>query len=335
MHVGILGAGAVGCTVGARLARSGARVSLVGRAGLGAEIADHGLTVSRSDEPPFTVPAADVGFFTSCEALSACDVVLVTVKSRDTARAAELARPVLSRGTVVVSLQNGVRNRRVLVDGLPGHPIVSGMVPFNVLRRDGARFHQGTSGPLVLEPHAPPGLVAGLRQGGAPTVIHRDLAGVLWGKLLLNLNNAVNALTGVTLVQQLADRRIRALMAALIDEAKSVLRTAGIRPRGVGRIQPTIAPTVLRLPDWLFPRVAGAMVKIDPKARSSMWEDLQRRRPTEIDDLNGQVVRVARRTGASALRNQAIVELVREAEESGHGCPGLGIDDLWARVMVP
>jgi 2-dehydropantoate 2-reductase len=313
MMIGILGAGAIGCAVGGRLARGGARVVLVGRPWV-AERVRSGLVLSRWGEEPVPFPAsvevsADVG------ALSGCEVVLVATKSKDTRAAARQLLPVLREGAVVGSLQNGVRNPGVLAEELPGRTIWPAMVPFNVLWTERG-LHQGTSGPVVL-PEGAERLVEWLRAGGADAVVCRDVPAVQWGKLLLNLNNAVNALSGMPIQEMLSDIGYRRILAGVIGEGLSVLRAAQIRVRGVGRIQPALAPFVLRLPDWLFFRAASAMIRIDPLARASMAEDLARGRLTEVDELNGEIVSVAASIGQQAPRNQALVRLVHEAEAQG------------------
>jgi len=82
-------------------------------------------------------------------------------------------------------------------------------------------------------------------------------------------------------------------------------------------------PFVLRLPDPVFRVIAGRMLKIDPQARSSMWEDLQLRRKTEIDHLQGVIVRLAGQHGRSAPLSERIAGLVRSAETAKQGPPGL------------
>jgi 2-dehydropantoate 2-reductase len=88
-------------------------------------------------------------------------------------------------------------------------------------------------------------------------------------------------------------------------------------------------PTVLRLPTLLVRLVTGAQMKVDPEARSSMWEDLTRGRPTEVDYLNGEIVRVAARHHTDAPLNARIVELVHTAERAGPGSPDLDAAALW------
>ena len=82
-------------------------------------------------------------------------------------------------------------------------------------------------------------------------------------------------------------------------------------------------PALLRLPDAVFAVLLGGSVKIDPEARSSMWEDLQRGRSTEIDYLQGVITEIADRHGQKAPLSRRIVTLIRNAEAAGKGSPGL------------
>ena len=85
---------------------------------------------------------------------------------------------------------------------------------------------------------------------------------------------------------------------------------------------------VFKLPTPLVRLVLRAQLKLDPDSRASMWFDLERRRPTEVDFLNGEIVRLAERVGADAPINRRLVELVHDAERAGQGSPGLSPDAL-------
>jgi len=329
MHVGILGAGAIGCTVGGRLALGGAAVTLIGRPRVARTVAS-GITLSRWGAPTRVVPPRAFRFTDDPAALASCDVVLVTVKSADTATAASQLHRVLPDRVPVASLQNGVDNPQTLAVRLPDRPIWPGVVPFNVIRDATGRFHQGTSGTIVV-PRAARPLVDQLRAGGAPAVARRDVRAVQWGKLLLNLNNAVNALLGVPLRDQLLDPRIRALLAAVIDEGRTVLSAHRIRVRGIGLLQPALAPRVLRLPSPWFERVARSMISIDPEARSSMQDDLRRGRHTEVAALNGRIVTLGAAAGVSTPRNAALVHRVQAASGAGD-TPSLSAEELLAAL---
>jgi 2-dehydropantoate 2-reductase len=146
---------------------------------------------------------------------------------------------------------------------------------------------------------------------GVPFTLHADLASVQWGKLLLNLNNAVNALSGLPLRAQLLQRDYRRCMAALIDEALVALRAARIAPAKLTPLPPAALPMILRLPTAMFRLLAFRMLRMDTQARTSMANDLANGRTTEIDALCGEVVRLARDHGITAPLNERISDLVR------------------------
>ena len=133
---------------------------------------------------------------------------------------------------------------------------------------------------------------------------------VQWGKLLLNLNNPVNVLSDLPLRTQLMDRDYRRVVATLQTEALQALRAADIRPAKVTFAPPLWLPFFLRFPNAIFTRVAARMLRMDAAARSSMWEDFQQGRVTEVDDLCGAVVRLAQARGLQAPANTAMCRLI-------------------------
>ena len=152
---------------------------------------------------------------------------------------------------------------------------------------------------------------------GLPLVQQSDLRPVQWAKLLLNLNNSINALSGLPLKEQLSQRDYRRCVALAQQEALALLEHAGIRPARLTPLPPGWIPTLLSSPDWLFARLANRMLAIDPLARSSMWEDLEAGRRTEVDWLNGEIVRLAQGLGRAAPVNARLLDLVRAAEAGG------------------
>ena len=200
------------------------------------------------------------------------------------------------------------------------------MVPFNVVQRrengDAPHVHRATSGTIQIESGVA-GLRAVLDVPGLPFAEHGDIDAALWGKLLINLNNALNALSDLPLLEQLGDRRWRLLIARQMEEGLAVLRAAGIRPAPVEGLPPRLVAFALRLPDALFKLAARSMMAIDSKARSSMWEDLTARRPTEIDHIQGAIVRLAEPHGVAAPLNRRVIALVKQAEKAGQGSPAL------------
>src|SRR4030088_107808 len=150
-----------------------------------------------------------------------------------------------------------------------------------------------------------------------------DIAGVQWGKLLVSLNSALSALADLPLRQQLAQRAWRRLLADQMAEGLAAIRAEGIKPVSSTPIPISWTPPVLRLPDAVFEMLLGRTMKIDPEARSSMWENLQRGRRTEIDYLQGVITAIADRYGLQVPLSRRVVALIKSAEAGGKGPPGL------------
>ncbi|MCX4247488.1 2-dehydropantoate 2-reductase [Paraliomyxa miuraensis] len=319
LRVGVLGAGAIGGYLGVRLSASGASVVLVGRRSLidrRERLHAVGLDGTVVHPDPTLEVAEDP------RALSDADVVLVTVKSRDTADAGRVLAEHASQDATVVSFQNGLANAPTLREPL-GSRVVAGMVSFNVRREDeGARLRQLTRGPLVAGPGQ--GLHAGrvhalaelLEAGGLPLQLHDAIGDVLAGKLLLNLNNGICAATGLPILDSLRTSDARWCLSRCMLEGLAVLRAAGYRPATVLGLPPSIIARALRLPNAILLRVAGRLVSADPDARSSTLQDLDAGKPTEIDELNGAIVALAREHRLKAPGNEVVTEIVHALEGS-------------------
>ena len=228
----ILGAGAIGCYVGGRLAAAGQHVSLVGRLRIVESLSTQGMRVSDQGGFDATVASADLHLATSLadamrplgRALNDPLVLLVCAKATGTiAVAAEIARA-CPAGTVVVSLQNGVENAARLQAGAPTCEVLAGMVPFTVNWRDAHHVYQANTGSLQIQRSAQSEAFApALRAAGVGAELHDDMQGILWGKLLLNLLNPINALANLPIRTQLLQRDHRRVFAAFAR-------------RGIGRV---------------------------------------------------------------------------------------------------
>jgi 2-dehydropantoate 2-reductase len=314
-HIVIHGAGSVGCYVGAAWLAAGLGVSFIGRTSVRDEIAANGLTVTDSERRRIELRPDEVDFSTGPKALARADIVALCVKSNATAAAAKEIGRHARKGATVISFQNGVSNADVLKAALPGFTVLQGMVPFNVARMPNGRWHKGVAGTLWAEDHeVTRALAERIGKGPGALRLSDDMKGVAWGKLLINLNNAVNALSGKPLLEQLSERDYRRVVAASQVEALEILEAAGIQPAQIGPIAPKLLPHVIAAPDLLFRNTVLKMQKIDADARSSMADDFAAGRPTEIDWLNGEVVKLAHGLGRRAPVNERIVELVRQAE---------------------
>ncbi|MEM9706398.1 MAG: 2-dehydropantoate 2-reductase [Pseudomonadota bacterium] len=318
----IAGAGSVGCFVGGAIASVGREVHFLGRARILDQLRSHGLTVTDLDGLNAHLEPAHRHLSETPEILKTAKTILVTTKSMATEEMGRLIDAHAPLSATVISLQNGVTNAERLRKAAPRHTVLAGMVPYNVVQLGDGKFHRGTSGVIMVEKDQH-GLASDLNSSALSVVASEDMQGVLWGKLLINLNNALNALSGIPLRDQVNTAAWRRLLADMMDEALAAMRIAGIEPVAVAPTPPKLLPSILRVPNFAFRLLSSRMPKIDPKARSSMWEDLEQGRPTEIDELQGAVVRLAEGVGRSAPINARVAALIKEAEGRRLGSPML------------
>jgi 2-dehydropantoate 2-reductase len=327
--IGIAGAGSIGCFVGGMLAAGGRRVALLARPRVVAEIEKGGLRPTSFEGFDRTIACDRFALSENPQVLADAGIVLVTVKSADTREMADIIAKHAPAEAVIVSLQNGVGNTAVLRNHLPGRHVLGGMVPFNVIALGEGRFHRATSGDIVIERDmartAEKLSVPGLKMRATA-----NIEGVQWGKLLLNLNNALNALADLPLRRQIGLRPWRRLFADQLAEGLAAIKAEGIRPVSPTPVPLAWLPPLLRLPDPVFDVLLGRTMKIDPEARSSMWEDLKHGRRTEIDYLQGVITEIAGRHGLEAPLSRRIVALIRRAEREGKGSPGLTPEQIRA-----
>jgi 2-dehydropantoate 2-reductase len=310
----ILGTGLIGGYLGGALAFAGAEVTLLGRPAFLDTIAETGLHLTDLQGLDARIAPAATTLTTDSVRLADADVILVCVKSGATASAARDIAAHGKPGTVVVSFQNGVSNADILRAALPEFVVVAGMVPFNVMQPAPGHWHRGTDGAMYAAPHPALDFLVPAK-ANIKLKFHPDMTAVLWSKLLMNLNNAVNALSGQPLRTELADRNYRRVLAACVEEALRSMAAAGITPAQINRTPPARLPKILRWPNFIYNRLAMRQLKIDAHARSSMAADLALGRTTEIDDINGAVVRLGFAHGVPTPVNSRIMELVRAAEK--------------------
>jgi 2-dehydropantoate 2-reductase len=197
----VAGAGAIGCFVGGTLAAAGRRVAFLVRPRVKAEIERFGLLLTDFDGSEKKLDPGQLALSEDPAILHSAGIVLVTVKSADTAAVAEHIAQHAPQDAVIVSLQNGVGNVAVLRERLGDRRVLAGMVPFNVVGMGEGRFHRSTSGDIhVGEDDA--NTAAALSVPGLAMRASRDITGVQWGKLIINLNNALSALSDMPLAAQ-------------------------------------------------------------------------------------------------------------------------------------
>jgi len=306
--IGIIGSGAIGCFTGGYLLTTNPDVYFLGRARLGDKIKASGLTVTSLENQSVHHSPQKIHWVESSAELPILDLVIITTKSHDTLAAINEIKSKITKETVILSLQNGLSNPQVLKAALPANKIVSGMVLCNIIQVDAtAHFKQTSSGHIYLSEN-----VAGLE--GLKVEVVDNIQEIQYGKLIKNLNNALNALSNIPLLDQLRNKKERRLLSKVFKEALLVLDKSSIKIKNSSPLPISIFPFVLNLPDAIYNFVAKAELRIDPTARLSMWQDLELRRKTEIEYLNGEITALAKSCSVKAPWNEKIVDLIKLAE---------------------
>lgn len=301
MKIGVMGAGAVGCYYGGMLARAGHEVVLVGRPTHVEALQQRGL---RLQTAAFDVELP-VRASTDAAALIDAALVLFCVKSTDTEAAGLELRDHLASDALVLSLQNGVDNAERL-QALVGVPVWPAVVYVAAEMAGPGHVKHNGRGELVIGPtavHGTPGtleaagLLALLGDAGVPAETGDNVAGVLWAKLVLNCAyNALSALTNLPYGPLVAREGIARVMDDLVAECLAVAAADGVRIPGE-------VPASVR-------RIAQTM----PAQFSSTAQDLRRGRRSEIDHLNGYVVRRGEASGTPTPVNRCLHALVKALE---------------------
>ena len=290
IKVAVLGAGAVGCFFGGMLARAGHRVTLIGRPLHVEAFRKSGLHFEglKFDEQ---VP---VEASTDAAAVRGARLVLFCVKSTDTETGAAQIAPHLAPDAVVVNLQNGVDNTERIQARIT-QPVVPAVVYVATeMAGPGHLKHHGR-GDLVIGPNEK--VKAWFESAGVPAVISDNIAGELWAKLVVNCAyNALSAITQLPYGKLIEGAGIRETMRDVVEETLAVAKASGV----------TMAPGMLESTY----KIAAAM----PTQFSSTAQDLARGKPTEIDHLNGYVVRQGAALGIPTPANRALQALVKLLE---------------------
>lgn len=296
MKIAVMGAGAVGCYYGAMLARAGHEVTLVARPPHLQAIAASGL-VLQTKEFTETVPARATP---DPSGIAGAEIVLFCVKSGDTATAGAAMSPHLAPGAALLSLQNGVDNAERLQEIL-GRPVIATAVYVAAeMAQPGHVRHHGR-GELVLGVNpASPALVEIFAQAGIAAEISDNVVGTLWNKLIVNCAyNALSAIPQLPYGRMVAVEGVEACMKDIVAECLAVAKAGAVR------VDEGILDKVMAL--------ASAM----PDQSSSTAQDLARGKRTEIDHLNGYVVRVGAKLGIATPANRLLTAVVKLMEESG------------------
>jgi 2-dehydropantoate 2-reductase len=318
-RIAIIGAGAIGSVLGVCLSRAGEDVTLIGRSAHVSTIRQNGLQMDGA-LGSFTVqlPAAERLNFQP-------DLTFLTVKTQDVPTALQTNQAFL-RAAPLVTFQNGVRSDELAAEIVPQPQIISAVVNISASYLAPGKVTVVYPGPLIVgRPFGAPDdaqleSVAALLSKVVPTRVSANIQGMHWLKLIFNLNNALPALLDANLHEVYADAYLRQLAVRLMREGLSVVGRAGIRLESL----PEASVARFRLIGLLPTRLAGLLLAISARRIKTDWplfgstlQSLRRGRPTEIDYLNGEIVRLGEKAHTPTPLNAAIVDMVHRVERTG------------------
>ncbi len=305
MRVAIVGAGAIGGLFGARLALAGHEVWLVHhRAEMVDALRTEGLLLRDARGSHHT----PVNATADTREVGPVDLAVVLVKSRQTREAAVATVPMVGEATAVLTIQNGLGNREILAEVVGGERVLAGMTYAGAAVLAPGHVRETAAGETVIGERD--GLIterleriaSELSNAGLPTTTTRRLEDMIWAKLVINASlNATCAVTGASPGQLLASADGCNWLRTIAQEVASVARAAGRE---------------LPFPD------AGERViqhcRTIGASKPSMLQDVERGRWTEVDAINGAVVREGERLGVPTPYNRALTLLVKTIEARQH-----------------
>ncbi|MGV1033674.1 MAG: ketopantoate reductase family protein [Microbacteriaceae bacterium] len=325
MRIGILGAGALGSLFAARLKFAGHQVQVVARGEQREIIAEKGIQLHGG----YGEIVAKVNVV---DAFSDVDVVFVCTKAHDTDEAMRDHRDEL-QGIPVVLVQNGVEGLAIASQYVQPERVFGAITLIaanftdpGVVRVTNPQptFIGRNRGPADAESYE----LAALLNSAVPTTAIDEFEGALWTKLVLNMVNAIPAITGWSVQRVVEDPFSLHLMAASMREAARVGLAARVQFAELEGLDATVILKLARWPLWRskrIPRDIGRGMGPVPNLASTL-QSIRRGRTTEIEFLNGAIVRTAESLGMDAPINRAITELVHQVEITGRHLWGIMLE---------
>jgi len=340
-RLAVFGAGAIGSVLGGYLTRAGHDVTLIDMWPAHVEaMAQRGLTVTAQDEE-FTVPVRAVHLTDACRLREPFDVVFLSVKSYDTAWAARFVERHLAPTGVIVSAQNGINEEAIA--SVVGYPRTIGCVvtlgaglydPGHVIRTSSPARPSFVVGELTGMTTARLRALAALLSAGGQSRVTSNLWGERWAKLATNsMANPIAGITGMGSAELRANPAVFPILVAIAAEALRVASALGVEVEPLGGI-----PAAAYLDAARGVGLAALREQVAETGRNlgagrpSLLQDIGKGRRTEVEYLNGTVVRKGREAGVPTPMNQAVVEVVQRLEAGELAQGPANLDLLTARL---
>ncbi len=309
----ILGVGAIGAYLGVSLAQAGHAVTFLVRPATAAHLRTHGLRLTRGDRQQ-VLSAPTVVESPTAALRTTHDVLIIALKSFDTAAALAELRAATDSPPPILCLQNGVDNEAALAQAFGAERVIAGTVTTAVGKRGAGDFvverERGVG--VALGHTLSERLLAALNQAGLNARGYTSAGALKWSKLLTNLlGNATSAILDLSVAEVLADARLFALEQRQLRECLSVMRALRHAVVDLPRTPVRALAFGAQLPSWLArPVLQRGLASARGGKQPSLHIDLHSGRPTEVRWLHGAVARHGAELGVATPVNQVLAETV-------------------------
>ncbi len=316
MRVGVVGAGAIGGAIAALLVRAGHEVEVTARGPHLEAIRAHGIRLTGA-WGDYAAPVEANELLTRGP-----ELVIVATKAQDAVEAIR-SNQLIMRNTPVLVIQNGLDGVANAMAAAPRSDIVGGLAVLASSYLSPGEIRVTTPGALYVgfvgEDDLPARYVARSLADALPVILTVNFVGAQWTKLMINQVNALPAITGLSTQDVIGMPALRRIMTASMREQARIGFASSVRFEKLQGLGPRGLRVFSVLPLWigqLLPLALKAKIGATPNPGSTL-QSIRRGQPTEIDFLNGSVVRAAERIGRAAPINATLVALVHEVEASG------------------
>ena len=306
----IYGAGLIGGFLGGALLTKDLDVSFVAR-GAGKDRLQKGLILTSIDGHSEAVSPTQ--FVSDTEPGGPFDVIWLTVKATAIEETIQSLGRFLDENTIIICCQNGLGSVEKVQAAYPSHVVVKSIVIFNVVESDKG-LHRATEGAVIVDGNVIKGaLLKSLENTVSPIIGNTNIDGVIWAKLQLNLINAINAISNLPVKKMLDDRGYRKLYAGMMSELIKISDAKGITLERLTKLPQKWLPKLLPVPDWIYDRINA--FNIDDTTRTSMWWDISLGRKTEIEFIQGALLKEAEVLGLKTPYIETIYESIKAIED--------------------
>ncbi len=276
---------------------------------------EKGLKIKEFNKTVRTI--RNVNVTSSFPKLKEVDVIFLCVKSTNTKEVAKKIKGNVKKSALIISLQNGVRNTDIL-SKITGITSIPGVVTFNATLNEIGEVLLTMKGNIYLQNNKEFEYILNdikeiFNSSSIKIKLVDDITSLAWSKLVINLQNAITAITGQTIMESLIDSISRKIIYHTLKEGIEVVEKKGVKLGFSFILNPKLLLFLLRLPTF-FIRFGVRLMRIESDAKSSMLQSILRGKPTEIEFLNGEIDKLARNMGLKAPINRELVQIVKEME---------------------